>query len=33
MEMRSGMNDVEYVLDFVVNLGNRMLGVGANPER
>lgn len=27
------MNDVEYVLDFVVNLGNRMLGAGANLER
>ena len=33
MEMRSGMNDVEYVLDFVVNLGNKMLGAGANLER
>lgn len=27
------MNDVEYVLDFVVSLGNRMLGAGANLER
>lgn len=33
MEMRSVMNDVEYVLDFVVNLGNKMLGAGANLER
>lgn len=27
------MNDVEYVLDFAVSLGNRMLGAGANLER
>lgn len=27
------MNDVEYILDFVVTLGSRMLGVGANLER
>lgn len=27
------MNDVEYVLDFAVNLGRRMLDAGANLER
>ena len=27
------MNDLEYILDFVVNLGGRMLGTGANLER
>ncbi len=27
------MNDVEHVLDFVVNPGNKMLGAGANLER
>lgn len=31
--MRIVMNDVEYVLDFAVSLGNRMLGAGANLER
>lgn len=27
------MSDLEYILDFVVNLGGRMLGTGANLER
>lgn len=27
------MNDLEYILDFVVNLGGRMLSTGANLER
>lgn len=27
------MNDLEYILDFVVNLGGKMLGTGANLER